>query len=70
MVQLGLDFVGPISPPSLKGNCYIMTVSDYFSKFGFAHALLTKEAVPTVAVLRQARTSPNACMLVNISFSL
>ena len=47
-----------------------MTVSDYFTKFGFAHALPTKEAIPTVAVLRQARTSPNACMLVNISFSL
>ena len=64
--QLGIDFVGPMSPPSLKGNCYIMTVSDYFTKFGFAHALPTKEAVPTVAVLPQARTS-NACMLVNIS---
>ena len=36
-----------------------MTVSDYFMKFDFAHALPTKEAVPTVAVLRQARTSPN-----------
>ena len=47
-----------------------MTVSDYFTEFGFAHALLTKEAVPTVAVLRQARTTPNTCMLVNISFSL
>ena len=51
--QLGIDFVGPVSPPSQSGNRYIMTVSDYFTKFGWAKALPTKEAVPVVAALRE-----------------
>ena len=28
--HLGIDFVGPISPPSSEGNRYILTVSDYY----------------------------------------
>ena len=51
--QLGIDFVGPISPPSQSGNRYIMTVSDYFTKFGWARALPTKEAAPVVHALRE-----------------
>ena len=43
--HLSLDFVGPISPPSRTGNRYILTVSDYFTKFDWAKALSTKEAV-------------------------
>ena len=27
----GIDFIGPISPPSSAGNRYILTVSDYFT---------------------------------------
>ena len=50
-----LGFVGPISPPSSAGNRYILTVSDYFTKFAWAHALPTKEAVSVVAALRQVR---------------
>lgn len=55
--QLGMDFVGPISPPSQAGNRYILTVSDYFSKFGWAKALPSKEAVPVVSALREVRTT-------------
>jgi hypothetical protein len=51
--HLGIDFIGPISPPSSKGNQYILTVSDYFTKFSWAHALPTKEASGVVAALRQ-----------------
>ena len=51
--QRGIDFVGPVSPPSPSGNGYIMMVSDYFTKFGWAKALPTKEAVPVVAALRE-----------------
>ena len=53
--HLGIDFVGPISPASSAGNQYILTVSDYFTKFAWAHALPTKEAVGVVAALRQVR---------------
>lgn len=47
--QLGIDFVGPISPPSHSNNR--MTLSDYFTKFAWAKALPTKEAKPVVSVL-------------------
>ena len=53
--HLGINFIGPISPPSSAGNRYILTVSDYFTKFAWAHALPTKEAVGVVAALRQVR---------------
>ena len=47
--ELGIDLVGPFSPPSQSGNKYIKRVSDYFTKF--AWALPTKEAVPVVSAL-------------------
>ena len=37
--HIGIDFVGPISPVSVTGSRYILTISDYFSKW--------VEAVPT-----------------------
>ena len=30
--MVGIDFVGPLSPPS-DGNSYILTLSDYFTKW-------------------------------------
>lgn len=51
--HLGMDFIGPISPPSSDGNRYILTVSDYFTKFAWAKALPTKEAQPVVCALRE-----------------
>ncbi len=48
-----MDFVGPISPPSKNGNRYVLTISDYFTKFAWAKALPTKEAVNVVQALRQ-----------------
>ena len=51
----GMDFIGPISPPSEKGNRYILTISDYFTKYAWAKALLTKEAVGVVAAMREVR---------------
>ena len=38
-----------ISPPSEKGNRYILTISDYFTKYAWAKALPTKEATGVVA---------------------
>lgn len=40
--------MGPISPLSLFGNRYILTLSDYFTKWVEATSLPTKEA-PMVA---------------------
>ena len=31
--HIAIDFIGPINPVSAAGNCYILTVSDYFTKF-------------------------------------
>ena len=46
--HLGMDFVGPISPFSYVGNRYILTVSDFFTKFVWAKAMSTKEAIDVV----------------------
>ena len=39
-----MDFIGPISPQSLSDNRYTLTISDYFTRFGWAKALPLKEA--------------------------
>uniref|UniRef100_A0A1X7T8J4 Integrase catalytic domain-containing protein n=1 Tax=Amphimedon queenslandica TaxID=400682 RepID=A0A1X7T8J4_AMPQE len=42
--HIGIDFIGPISPTSKSGNRYILTISDYFTKWASASQLPTKEA--------------------------
>ena len=37
--QIGIDYIGPLSPPANDGSRFILTVSDYFTKW--------VEAVPT-----------------------
>ena len=37
--MIGIDFVGPLSPTADDGSCYILTISDYFTKW--------VEAIPT-----------------------
>jgi len=51
--HIGMDFVGPISPTSRNGNRYILTISDYFTKYAWAKALPTKEAVGVVAAMKE-----------------
>ena len=51
--HIGMDFVGPIHPMTHNGNQFILTICDYFSKFGWAKALPTKEAVNVVTAIRQ-----------------
>ena len=46
--HVGIDFVGPIKPISCGGNRYILTLSDYFTKFVEAVPLPDKSA-PGVA---------------------
>ena len=38
--QIGIDFIGPLSPEADDGSRYILTVSDYFTKW--------VEAIPTI----------------------
>ena len=42
--HLGMDFVGPISPLSSKDKRFILTLSDYFTKWVEAMPLPTKES--------------------------
>ena len=37
--MIGIDFVGPISPTAFDGSRFILTISDYFTKW--------VEALPT-----------------------
>jgi len=37
--MVGLDFIGPITPTSARGNRYIIIMVDYFSRFLFARAI-------------------------------
>ncbi len=47
--QIGIDYIGPISPPASDGSRFILTVSDYFSKWVEAIPTVDKEA-STVAI--------------------
>ncbi len=53
-----MDFIGPLSPPSQSGNRYILTISDYFTKFAWAKAFPTKEAVGVVGATREVCVVP------------
>ena len=41
--HIGIDFIGPISPTSRSGNHYILTISDYFTKWVSTFPLPTME---------------------------
>ena len=42
--HIGIYFIGPISPASHQGSSYILTISDYFTKFVTAVPLPNKLA--------------------------
>lgn len=44
---VGMDFMGPFTPPSTNGNKYIMVITDYFSKWTEIAALPDQTAVTT-----------------------
>ena len=56
--HVGIDFVGPISPPPASGNSYILTLSDYYTKWVKAVPLPTKEAHGMVNALLHVHTGP------------
>ena len=43
LLQVGVDLIGPLKETS-KGNKYIVTLTDYFSKWGEAQAIPDKKA--------------------------
>jgi hypothetical protein len=49
--HIGIDFVGPITPPSPSGNCYILTICDYCTKWAEAFATSNKSAPQTAQAL-------------------
>ena len=53
--HIGIDFVGPISPPSHQGNKYILTISDYFTKFVEAIPMPNKYASGVANALFKVR---------------
>ena len=62
--QVGIDFVGPISPVSSKGNRYILTLSEYFTTRVKAVPLPTKEAIANgvAQALMKVRWLGHLCM--------
>ena len=49
--HVGIDFVGPITPASSSGNRFILTLSDYFTKWVDAVPLPSKHATGVAASL-------------------
>ena len=49
--HIGIDFVGWINPTSSQGNRYILTLSDYFTKFAQAVPLPDKAAAGVAKTL-------------------
>ena len=52
MDMMGIDFVGPINPPTSHGKHYILVVVDYFSRYLFARATHSADGNVVVGFLR------------------
>ena len=59
---IGVDLIGPL-PETSRGNKYIMTVSDYFSKWPEATALPDKSATGIVNFLYKCFTRHGCCRI-------
>ena len=49
--MIGIDFVGPVSPVAPDGNRYILTISDYMTKWVEALPTRDKNASTVAAAL-------------------
>ena len=65
--HLGIDFVGPISPTSPSGKRYILTISDYYTKWAEAIATPDKSAPETALALFTVKKS--YCISLCITFN-
>ena len=61
--RIGKDLIGPLDETS-RGNRYIMTCTDYFSKWPAATALKTKDADRVAAFLYQLMTRHGVANIV------
>ena len=52
--MIGIDYIGPVSPEAEDGSKYILTVSDYFTKWVEAIPTIDNKAVTVAAVLFKA----------------
>ena len=59
--QIGIDFVGPLSPESDDGSRYIFTASDYFTKWVEAVPTIDKSASTVATVLFKVHTCTCMC---------
>lgn len=57
--HIGIDFIGPISPQSHQGNCYILTITDYFTKFVEAVPMQNRYAVGVAAAIFKVSINDN-----------
>ena len=60
--HIGIDFVGPITPTSRHGNNYILTISDYFSKYVHAIPTKTKAATEVADILFKVYVHFTGCV--------
>ena len=51
--MIGIDFIGPISPTADDGSRYILTISDYFTKWAEAIPTTDKSACTVASALHQ-----------------
>ena len=52
---MGIDFIGSITPASSSGNRFILTLSDYYTKWVDAVPLPSKHATGVAASLLKVR---------------
>ena len=43
--HVGIDFIGPIHPTSKRGNKFVLTISNYFTKWVEAIPLPSKDSI-------------------------
>ena len=62
--MIGIDFVGPLSPEAADGSTYILTISDYFTKWAEALPTPNKCASTVAAALFKVRPVVTCCAVV------
>lgn len=65
---MGIDCVGPLNSVSTKGNKYILTISDYFTKFVDAIPLPENNAHHVAAALFKVCNAVTILQNFNNSF--
>lgn len=62
--HVGMDFVGPITPVSRNGNRFILTLSDYFTKWVEAVPLPSKSSFGVARSLFKVKLSMSCKLIV------